>query len=519
MKITVKTKYLAFPINKHGSLKSVCFAENEQTVYKLQMKLDMIEPNYIAYIDVSRFKGKELTLTVNPEMEIRFRETDEMDLPNLYREPLRPQVHYTAKNGWINDPNGLICLNGIYHMFYQYNPADVMWQNMHWGHAVSCDLVHWEEQDIALFPNENGNVFSGCAITDERNLLGFQAGENLTGILYYTATKPFSQRMAVSTDGFQTITDCGVAIPFLGNEERDPKVVFCEELDCYIMALYRKNDDYMMFRSQDLVHWTHFFDYKLEGENEFPDILKFRDNRGKTRYILTSNTDHYVVASVENGQFRIDEGLKPLFYCSDNHSPMSFWGIPDGRCIRAIWTCYCSFLYSENFYGQMTLLEYTMEESDGKCYLAANPIRELDSLICETVSRENLSVSENPTCISVADKPCKIRLRGKTATNTVLFLNFFGRDLVFDFGKNEIRFDWRTPRVCPITVTGHALDVTVLIDRGGFEIFADGGKSCMYCIGEKAIPDRNLPFVSLRTEKGSYVVDCLTVQSLDSIWE
>ena len=388
-------------------------------------------------------------------------------------------MHFTAKNGWINDPNGLIYSNGEYHMFYQYNPCDVMWGNMHWGHAVSTDLVHWKERDIALFPDENGACFSGCAITDDRNLLGLNTDGHKAGIVYYTATAPFRQRMLVSTDNFRTLKSYmdKPAVPYLGHEERDPKVVFCEELDCYIMALYIKDSDYAMFKSTDLVNWERFFEYTLAGENEFPDILKFKDRSGKTRYILTSNTDHYVVASVADGSFRIDEDVKPLFYCSENHSPLSFFGVPGDRCIRAIWVCYCSFLYSERFYGQLIALEYTMEQIGEKCYLAANLTPELESLCSRVSEHRDIHISGASTeKFDLEDKPYIFKLRGKMSEDAVVNVRFFGRVLTFDFAKNEISFDWRTRRSCPITVVGDSLDVTILVDRGGFEIFSDGGK-------------------------------------------
>jgi len=521
MDITVKTKYLVFPINTLGSLKRVSFNDSTREVYALNMKLDSFAPNFYAYVDVSRFMGKKLTVEVNPFMELSFRESDTMDIPGLYSEPLRPQVHFTAKSGWINDPNGLIYQNGEYHMFYQYNPCDIMWGNMHWGHAVSSDLMIWKELDIALFPDETGSKFSGSAITDENNILGLQNGDTKTGIIYYTATNPFSQWMAVSTDNFKTVRKYKneAVIPFLGAKERDPKVVFCEELDCYIMALYIKDSDYAMFRSKDLVNWERFFEYRIEGEREFPDILKFKAGSGETKYILTSNTDHYIVASVKNGNFTVDEDVKPLFYCSDNHAPLSFYGIPDGRCIRAIWVCYCSFLYSERFYGQLLALEYTMDEVDGKCYLAANLPREFETLYSDTAEHKNITVSDAPITISLEDKPYIFSLKGSLAKNGKLYFKFFGRRLTVDFSHNEIVFDWRTVRRCPITVTGDSLDITVLVDRGGFEIFSDGGKSCMYCIGEKSIPDRNLPFMELSVSGGKYILGSLTVHQLNSIWE
>ena len=122
------------------------FSKGEKTVYELMMNLDNKNPDFSAYIDVSRFIGEELELAVKPEMEISYRESDDMDIDGLYNEQLRSQIHFTTKNGWINDPNGLIYLDGTYHMFYQHNPCSVEWGNMHWGHATSSDLVHWEER-------------------------------------------------------------------------------------------------------------------------------------------------------------------------------------------------------------------------------------------------------------------------------------------------------------------------------------------------------------------------------------
>ena len=240
MKIKIQKKYLIFPVNTFLPRKKLMFKIDGETVYSLNIKLDNYAPDFFAYIDVSRFMDKEIELDVNPETEINFKESDTMELENLYSEPLRPQVHFSTKNGWINDPNGLIYLNGVYHMFYQYNPAEPEWENMHWGHAQSRDLVHWEEKDTALFPDSRGTMFSGSAFLDEKNVSGLKDGENNAALLFYTATEPFCQYMSYSTDDFKTIAHYGKqpVVPHILDCNRDPKVVFCDELNCYIMALY-----------------------------------------------------------------------------------------------------------------------------------------------------------------------------------------------------------------------------------------------------------------------------------------
>ena len=146
MKIQIKHKYLIFPVNTYASQKHLILSGDSDINYEINIRLDNISPNFDAYIDVSRFIGQELSISSEPQMDIRFKEADTMDIPGIYDEAYRPQIHFTTKNGWINDPNGLIYIDGKYHLFYQHNPCDVHWGNMHWGHAISTDMLHWEEQ-------------------------------------------------------------------------------------------------------------------------------------------------------------------------------------------------------------------------------------------------------------------------------------------------------------------------------------------------------------------------------------
>lgn len=515
MKITIRTKYLVFPVRKFAPGKCLRFLDGEQELYRLNISYDADAPDFFAHIDVSRYHGRTLTLDCPPDATLTFRESDSMELPELYREAFRPMVHFSTKNGWINDPNGLIYLDGEYHLFYQYNPAGIDWTNMHWGHAVSRDLLHWEERDIALFPDENGQRFSGCAIADERGLL--TDGRTAAAVIYYTATDPFSQWMCITTDNFATLRPYGNApvIPHFCHMERDPKVIFCDELDCYVMALFMNGHDYTMFRSEDMVHWERFFDYTLPGMEEFPDIMKFKNSRGEQIYVVTSNTDHYVVMAVRNGQFVILQDMKTLWHCSDNHSPVSFSGIPDGRCVRMIWVRFDADTFDTNFAGQLIALEYTLEEHDGEYFFAAKPLPELIQLCRSSVKRQALTITADPIILPMDDTAQLVKLDGVLSDDAVIEAEILGAHFVIDFPAGELVYPDSGKR-CPLTVCGDRLDLTLLIDRCSVEAFADGGKSCMYGLIPK---DGRTPSLSLRARSGSYTLDGLEAHSLESIWK
>ena len=181
------------------------------------------EPEYWVFKDVSAYKGKKLILTFTDKVagldkiyqSDRFAGED-----SVYKENNRPQVHFTSRRGWKNDPNGLVYHDGEYHLFYQHNPFEIHWENMHWGHAVSKDLLHWTELNDALYPDTLGTMFSGSAVIDKNNTSGW--GKNAMVAFYTAAAKKMTQNVAYSTDKGRTFTKYQ-GNPILG-PDRDPKV-------------------------------------------------------------------------------------------------------------------------------------------------------------------------------------------------------------------------------------------------------------------------------------------------------
>lgn len=517
MRITVKKNYLIFPVNTLALNKKLTFNQDDKTLYDLDIKIDYISPNFYAYIDVSRFIGQTLDLSVEPEMKLDFRIADEIDIDNLYSESLRPQIHFTTKNGWINDPNGLIYLDGIYHMFYQYNPADNHWGNMHWGHAESTDLIHWKEKKTALFPDDRGAMFSGSAISDEKNLLGKNTDNHKAALLYYTTTNPFSQCLSYSTDGFQTIEKYSdnPVIPHVESENRDPKVIFCDELDCYILALYLMDDIYVIFKSDDLVNWTELQRLNLPGDNECPDIFPLIDFAGNRKWIFSGANGRYLVGKFENDKFEPEQEAISQHYGDSAYAAQTFSNLPDGRTVQIAWDRWQ--LPSYGFNGQMGVpAELSLSLYDNTYYLEARPVKEIEDLYNSFEHYENIRTSHDIDFrIQLDDTAYLFKINGLTNVCGVTEIQIFGRTIQFDFNKNEIAIG---KNYAPISLTASNGEITIIVDRCSIEIFADDGKIYMSCIDDDTFCDRNIPYLVIKSENET-IIKNMEIHSLKSIWE
>ncbi|MBQ8431999.1 MAG: glycoside hydrolase family 32 protein [Clostridia bacterium] len=518
MELEIKHRYLVFPVNTVHTKKRLSFWRGEEAVYSLNIHLDNLEPTFWAYVDVERFRGERLTLTVEPAMELSFRETDEMELPDLYREAWRPRVHFTTKNGWSNDPNGLIYLDGVYHMFYQHNPCAPKWDNMHWGHATSTDLLHWTEEPIALFPDANGTVFSGSAILDVENRTGLAAdgGRSPAVLLYYSAS---NQYMAYSTDGLKTIQKYNEpVIPHVTEGYCDPNVNYCEELSAYLMAIYVRGEEYAIFRSDDLLHWTLLQKLELKGDHECPDLFPITDNEGTRKWVLMGARDRYLVGDITEQGFVPSQEIRALHYGRTAYAGQTFSGLPNGRIIRMDWEKWKAPTPSLSAMCQMSLpCDLTLERREDGHYLAAKPIPELKALFLGQEIYENLSVSETQDIVlSLEPRPYHLALRAPDMDpDAKLTLTFFGRTIDLNMEKNlgEVR-EWDFP----LSHTFRGLDLEMVIDRMGPELYLDEGRIYAALLLEDMVPDPNLPSLRITADRPCKI-ERIELHPLESIWK
>ena len=266
-----------------------------------------------------------------------------------YQETFRPQYHYSPPCGWMNDPNGMVYDKGQYHLFYQFDPKSMTPGPMHWGHAVSPDLMHWKTLPIALYPDDIGPIWSGSAVVDADNTSGLVPGGGLVAIYSY---QDQSQGIAYSSDDGQTWTKYAgnPIIPTPGKDFRDPKV-FWYDADKQWVMIISAGPEIQFWTSPDLIHWTQTgsFGHGLTpGVWEVPDMIPM-DVGGQTKWLLLASVTRsapagdggmrYFVGDFDGQTFSDDGSPAPLWldYGPDNYAGTTWSGAPDNRHIYIGW--------------------------------------------------------------------------------------------------------------------------------------------------------------------------------------
>ena len=320
-----------------------------------------------------------------------------------YNELYRPQIHYTPAKNWVNDPNGMVYIDGTWHLFYQYNPYGNGWGNMSWGHATSTDLVHWTEQPTALVPDALGDIFSGSAVYDADNTGGFGKGAM---VAFYTAAGAHQQQaLAYSTDGGKTFTKYD-GNPIIANttrgDFRDPKVFWHAETKRWVMSLALGWEYGIQFwTSTDLRTWREASTFTTEvgrckrGQWECPDLLRMNYN-GQEKWVLIVSVNPggpvigsgtmYFVGNFDGEKFTADDLSYPLWldYGLDNYAGVTWSNTPDGRIILIGWMnnwSYSGDVPCDPWRSAFTLpRELSLVDYQGKPVLASRPVKELDKL-------------------------------------------------------------------------------------------------------------------------------------------
>jgi len=451
-------------------------------------------------------------------------------MTKLYNERYRPQFHFSAKKGWLQDPNGCVYYKGDYHLFFQYNSdpsrSDLGKQN--WGHAVSRDLVHWEQWDNAIRPDENGAIWSGSAVVDWNNTTGLQTGKEkvIVAVFTYagscvTPEKPHTQAIAYSNDRCRTMVKYQ-GNPVLenqaGGKERDPKILWHEPTKQWVMVLYldrEKNKTFGIFTSPDLKEWT-----KQSEIGEFyecPDLfeLPVEAEPESTRLVLHDGTGNYVIGKFDGKQFIVESGPHYYKYRGNFYAAQSFSDMPkqDGRRIQIGWMMGSEYP-DMPFNQQMTFpCVLTLRRTPDGIRLCREPVKEIEYLYMEehTLEPQTFKPGDNPLA-GIKGELLDIWAEFEIGGAEQIVFNVRGEPVVLDIKKSRVSLEEQTE----MKIVDGKINIRMLVDRSSIEIFVSNGLIAMY----KAIlfdPD-NLS-LELCAKGGEAKVVSLVVHELKSTWQ
>ena len=467
-------KYLLFPVNDALPKATFYVKAGGKTVSDFTAAYAPENPRFDAYVDVTRFGDCVITDAAGNPLPLRSADR----LPAIGEIPggdvLRPAVHYTATLGWTNDPNGLIYVNGTYHMFAQHNPMSTDWGNMTWDHAVSDDLLHWTDLGDVLFPDETGTMFSGSAVCDERGVAGFGAGAIL---LYYTAAGdhnelsrgvPFTQCLAYSTDGGKTFVKYAgnPVIPHIVGANRDPKVQWSDELGKYTLSLYLDGNCYAIFSSDDLLHWTRFCDLDMPLDNECPDFYPLPIDGG-VKWVFSGAHDSYLIGEIRDGTFVPEQESLPYhIHPGPSYAAQTFSGTGERR-IKIAWDNIAA--PGAVFHSQMGFpVEMFLRRVGDKIRLGSLPVKEIASIRRPAAHFPLLLKTGTAKVMGSFPDAAEVCLT-LSADCGPFTLSCYGMEIAVE--ANTIRIGETT---APLTYSGER-NLRVIFDTLGAEIYADGG--------------------------------------------
>ena len=514
LRVTTTEHYLLLPVEEKAEWAHLRVLNRNNTVRTLNVRLAVDKVDYFVPLELNggitaqtsnsstlldiHFNGDRRAMGALKELacwkEMRYANT--FDAQN--RERLRPLYHHTPSYGWMNDPNGMFYKDGVWHLFYQWNPYGSQWENMTWGHSTSTDLVHWTALPTAIEADGLGAIFSGSCVVDHENTAGFGAGAIVA--FYTSAGESQTQSMAYSTDGGRTFTKYEGNPVITSNipDFRDPKVFWHKETQHWIMVL-AAGQEMQIYSSANLKQWSLESRFGSEygchaGVWECPDLFQLPvRGTGQQKWMLVCNINpggifggsatQYFVGQFDGHRFTCEskpEVTKWMDYGKDHYATVTFDNGPQGRRVALAW---------------MSNWQYA-NEAPTKQFRSANSIaRDLDlftdgdETYCGvTPSEEMLALRGKPS--NKLTEACEVVVSLKGSTNIVLS-NAKGEQVVMTYDAQKQTFSMDRTKSGNVSFSenfastttapthGQLKQLRLFIDRCSIEAFDADGRMAM----------------------------------------
>lgn len=554
-------KFLLLPVQENAPEGKVNIVVNNefQLEQNINVRLAREKVDYYVPLDLSAYQGKTISIDVTgmPSSSLCWKEiklSDTFDSSN--RETYRPVYHHTPVYGWMNDPNGMFYKDGVYHLYFQYNPYGSMWANMTWGHSTSTDLTHWTYEGTAIVPDAWGAIFSGSCVVDKDNTAGFGKG---AVVAFYTSAKstPWgdvqSQSMAYSLDNGKTFIKYEHN-PILTSTERDfrdPKVFWYAPGKHWVMML-AVGQEMQIYSSGNLKEWKKESSFgAMQGAHggvwECPDLVEVAVEGSKEKkWVLICNLNpggpfggsaaQYFVGSFDGKKF-VNESptqTKWLDWGKDNYATVTWSNAPAGRCIALGWMSnwqYANNVPTTQYRSANTLArDLTLYRAGGELYLKSKPSPEIKKARAEEKKIPTFEVKGNYEVASLlADNKgayeiemtienkgtskIDFSLMNEKGEKVAMYYDVVRKQFVMDRSASGIvgfSRDFPAVTVAPVRNTDQ-IHLRLFIDRSSVEAFGEDGEYVMTNLVFPAEPYNRMVFSS---DKGSYIVKSMNVYRL-----
>lgn len=559
--MTVSKQYLLLPVQENApESKIAVIINNEQKGAWMNVRLARERVDYYVPFVLSAYNGQQISIDVQglPANAICWKEIKSVDsFDTVNQEKFRPVYHHTPTYGWMNDPNGMFYKDGVYHLYFQYNPYGSMWGNMHWGHSTSTDLTHWNYEGTAIVPDAWGAIFSGSCVVDKENTAGF--GKDAV-IAFYTSAQstPWgdvqSQSMAYSLDNGKTFTKYEHN-PILTSAERDfrdPKVFWYAPGKHWVMML-AVGQHMEIYSSTNLKEWKKESEFgAMQGAHggvwECPDLVEVQiEGTKQKKWVLICNLNpggpfggsaaQYFVGSFD-GKVFVNESptqTKWLDWGKDNYATVTWSNAPEGRCIALGWMSnwqYANNVPTRQYRSANTIArDLTLYRLGEELYLKCTPSAEIKKARIEKISVPSFSVSgqyEVKSLLPTNEGAYEIEMTLKNAgASKIVFslLNDNGEkvSMYYDVlrkqfamdrsesGEVDFSKDFPALTVAPVADTKGDIRLRLFVDRSSVEAFGEDGKFAMTNLVFPSAPYNRMVFDS---GTGKFTVKSLTVYKL-----
>ncbi len=493
------------------------------------------QPDLWYSVDVRELRGKQVTLryrSSDPKAleRLEFSNQEIID-PKAYESLHRPRFHFSPRLGWMNDINGSYYQDGLYHIFYQFNPATTSKGagfDMHWGHSVSKDLVRWEEWPIAIFPDATGQCYSGTTVMQQKPIAGLNEQTKLPApVMFFAATAPFSQHIATTPNGGRTWErfSGNPVVANKGDGDRDPKVVWHEASQHYIMVLYVGGPDtYRMLRSKDLIHWEQTS--LIANWYECPEFIPMKSAvTGEDLMLLYgcyrtpkdakdsfNSNSCYQLGRFDGKSFSPTTKLRNAHLGPNYYAALIFMNEPKGRPIMMGWARGTRFPGERFNQCASVPLLMQMRAIDGQDTLCFEPVEEINAMRGKPLFQlKNVTVEEANAKLKglTSDAALDVTMRLRPKPNDIAGVQI--RSVRFTFDANTKVLGRAEQKIA--LHPSDSLDARFLIDRGVVESFWNQGEAA-YCIASLHTDEG--PAIAI---EGNSIIEELVVYPMANIWQ